>query len=76
MSFEKQTEGIGDQFKHTKKVPGLQEVSATADQIEKLISELQLDGKTGRVAKNQTRAAADGGRVRPFTDRRRAIESV
>jgi hypothetical protein len=46
VAFEKQTEGIGDQFKHTKKVPGLQEVSATAEQIEKLISELQLDGKT------------------------------
>jgi hypothetical protein len=46
MAFEKQTVGIDHQFKHTKKVPGLQEVSATADQIEKLISELQLDGKT------------------------------
>ncbi len=45
MAFQKQTAGIVDQFKHTKKVPGLQEVSATADQIEKLISELQLDGE-------------------------------
>jgi hypothetical protein len=46
MAFQKQTAGIDDQFRHTKKVPGLQEVSATADQIEKLISELQLDGET------------------------------
>ncbi|MEI9979679.1 MAG: hypothetical protein WDN23_11910 [Edaphobacter sp.] len=46
MAFQKQTAGIADQFKHTKKVPGLQEVSATADQIEKLISELQLNGET------------------------------
>ncbi len=46
MAFQKQTAGIVDQFKHTKKVPGLQEVLATADQIEKLITELQLDGET------------------------------
>ncbi len=46
MAFQKQTAEIADQFKHTKKAPGLQEVSASADQIEKLISELQLDGET------------------------------
>ncbi len=46
MAFQKQTAGIVDQFKHTKKVPGLSEVSATADQIEKLIHELGLDGET------------------------------
>ncbi len=46
MAFQKQTAGIVDQFKHTKKVPGLPEVSATADQIEKLIRELGLDGET------------------------------
>ncbi len=45
-TFQKQTAGIADQFKHTKKVPGLAAVEATADQIEKLISELQLSGET------------------------------
>ncbi len=46
ITFQRQTDGISDQFKHTKKVPGLAAVAATADQIEQLISELQLDGET------------------------------
>jgi hypothetical protein len=34
---EKLAAGIGDHFKATRKVPGLQEVFATAEQIEKPI---------------------------------------